>query len=256
MVGLAAACAVLLAPAARGADWKFSSSVNYDTGKYGTKDRAVSVYIPFTLKDYYRYGEVSFAAPYLYQNSNGQVTRVGGSSINARKKGTVTAVKTSESGPGDILVRGTYVLRKEGDRSFDLYLAGTLKLPTADKNKGLGTGEMDEGMGLEFAKKVSPGWTLLADGYYTIIGDPMGIDLNNQLSVDLGFYRQLTADLSFNFLYETRSALVSGNSDPRDISGTLDYRGHNGNHYIGGLLLGLSDGSPDIGLSFGFNRRF
>ncbi|OGR44503.1 MAG: hypothetical protein A2X35_00100 [Elusimicrobia bacterium GWA2_61_42] len=251
---LAAACALL--PAASAAeDWKVSSSVNYDTGKYGTSDRTDSVYIPFTLKRYYGYADLSVTVPWLRQSSTGRVTRVGGRPARAAGK-TQAPAGSCESGPGDILVRGGYVVKEEGPRSFDLSLAGLLKLPTANEHKGLGTGELDEGLGLELAKKISPRFTLLADGYYTIIGDPAGIDYSNQLSFDIGFSRPVAADLTLTVLYETRSALLDGNSDPRDLSFSLDYKAADGNRYSGGLLLGLSDGSPDAGLSAGVSRRF
>lgn len=251
----AAACAALLPAGVRGEDWKFSSSVNYDTGKYGARDRTDSIYIPFTLKRYYREGDLSATVPLLRQSSKGQVTRVGGKPVRAAK-GSGTAVNSSESGLGDIMVRGTFTIARDGPKSFDLAAAGKLKLPTANENKGLGTGEMDQGTGLEFGKELSPGLTLLADGYYTIIGDPDGTDYNNELSLDIGFNKALDQDLSLTVLYATQSAMLDGNADPREISGTLDYKSADGNHYFGGLLLGLSDGSPDVGLSAGLSRRF
>lgn len=250
------AALLLLTASAGAADWKFSSSVNYDTGKYGTSERTSSVYIPFTLKRDYGYADISLTVPYLRQSSTGLVTRVGGAPVRASGKRTTSAGGSSEAGLGDVLVRGGYVLKTESPRSFDLSLAWNLKLPTANRNKGLGTGEMDEGLGLEFAKKVSPGWTLLADAYYTIIGDPAGTDYDNQTAFDIGFYRPVAADLWLTALFETRSALVSGNADPRDVSCTLDYKSSDGNHYLGGLLLGLSDGSPAIGVTAGLSRRF
>jgi len=252
---LAAACAALPA-AARGADWEFDASANYDTGKYGTDKRADSVYIPFTFKDYYRFGEIAVTVPWLYQSSNGQLTRVGGLPVNPGKEGALSGRTTRESGPGDILVRGTYVIRTEDPRSFDLSLVGNLKLPTADKNKGLGTGELDQGLGAEFAKKISPWWSLRADGYYTIIGSPAGVNFNNQLAFDMGIFRELNKDLWLTALYETRSALVSGNADARDLRGTLAYKSPGGMQYTCGLVLGLSRGSPALGLSAGLSRRF
>jgi len=147
-------------------------------------------------------------------------------------------------------------LKKEGPKSFNLAAAGKLKLPTANETHGLGTGEIDQGAGLEFAKELNQDLTLLADGYYTIIGDPEGTDFNNQLAFDIGFYRPLNGKLGLTVLYETRSALADGNADPRELSGTLDYKSADGNQYTGGLLLGLSDGSPDLGLSVGLSRRF
>ncbi|MBU2573055.1 MAG: transporter [Elusimicrobia bacterium] len=246
-----------LPEAARETDWKFSSSVNYDTGKYGTPDRTNSVYIPFTLKRCYSNADLSVTAPYLRQSSAGQVTWVGGKPVQVGKgKGAASAGTTSESGLGDIMLRGAYTLKRDGPKSFGLGLSGKLKLPTANENKGLGTGEMDEGVGLEFAKEINPDWSLLAAGYFTIIGDPDGVDFNNQVSLDIGFYKTLRSDLGLTVFYQTQSAIVDGNADPRSVSGTLSYSAPDGLQFSGGLTLGLSDGSPDIGLSAGFSRRF
>ncbi|OGR70522.1 MAG: hypothetical protein A2089_05020 [Elusimicrobia bacterium GWD2_63_28] len=235
--------------------WKFSSSFNYDTGKYGTPDRTNSVYIPFTLKRYFADGDLSVTVPYLRQSSTGQVTWVGGKPVRVDKAPRAAAA-SSESGLGDIMLRGTYALMREGQKAFDLGLAGRIKLPTAEENKGLGTGEMDGGAGLEFAKEINAGWTLLADAYYTIIGDPEGVDYNNQLALDLGFYKALNEDLGLTVIYETQSAIGDGGADPRSVSGTLSYAASAGLRFTGGLTLGLSDGSPDAGLSAGFSRKF
>ena len=98
---LAAACALL--PAASAAeDWKVSSSVNYDTGKYGTSDRTDSVYIPFTLKRYYGYADLSVTVPWLRQSSTGRVTRVGGRPARAARCGawpTIEAPRKRTSPP-------------------------------------------------------------------------------------------------------------------------------------------------------------
>lgn len=261
LICLSAAAAVRAEPAPEtaGQDWKTSVSVNYDTGKYGTPDRTESIYIPFTLKRYYGDADLSATVSYVRQSSAGQVTWVGGKpTLVGTGKRAVTADPgtVTESGFGDILLRGTYALKRDGPGSFDLGLAGKLKLPTASEDKGLGTGEMDEGAGLEFGKEISPGWTLLADGYYTLIGDPAGVDFNDQLSLDIGFYRTLRANLGLTVLYETQGAIVDGNTDPRAVSGTLSYSAPGGAAFSCGLTLGLSDGSPDIGLSAGASRRF
>ncbi|MCX5793705.1 MAG: transporter [Elusimicrobia bacterium] len=213
------------------------------------------MYIPFTLKRYYANASFSATVPYLSQSSTGHTVWVGGSPArNARPGGA--AVTSGESGLGDIMLRAAYTLKREGPKSFDLALTGKLKLPTADEHKGLGTGEMDEGVGLEFAKEVTPRWSLLADGYYTIIGDPRGLDYNNQVALDVGFYRPLGNDLSLTVLYETQSAIVDGNADPRSLGGTLSYSPPAGLQLFCGLTLGMSDGSPDTGVSAGFSHKF
>ena len=254
-LGALLACAALLPAAAGAADWKFSSSLNYDTGKYGTSERTDSVYIPFTLKRYYTDYDLSVTVPYLSLSSTGLVTWVGGKPVRGTS-GTSTAANSDQAGLGDILLRGGYTLMREEPDTFDLALAAKLKLPTADEEKGLGTGEADIGAGLEFAKLVSPGWTFLADGYYTIIGEPAGAEFNNQLALDLGFYRELSESLGLTVLLEAQTPIVDGNDGPRSLSGTLSHSASESTQLTAGLLLGLSDGSPDAGVNIGFSKKF
>ncbi|MDA8243616.1 MAG: transporter [Elusimicrobia bacterium] len=240
-----------LALSAEARDWRFGAGAAYDSGKYGTGSRTDSLSFPFILTRYYRFGEVSAAAAWLRQSS-GRVTRVWG--LPARLPGA-GGPSSSESGPGDILLRGTLALKTEKDDAFDLALVGRLKLPTANKDKGLGTGELDQGAGLEFAKDIAGRWTLLLNGYYTIIGDPKNVNFNNELALSAGFRKRLNGALSLEGLYETRSALADGTDDPRDLRGLLTYTKADGDILSAGLLLGLSEGSPSVGLSLGFSRR-
>jgi len=252
---LALACAALPLPAAAAADWEFASAINFDSGKYGSEERTDSVYMPFTLKYNYAVADLSITVPYVRQSNKGLVTRVGGKLVRAAG-GTGAVIKSPESGLGDIIISGAGTLMLDGPRSFDLALAGRLKLPTASRNKGLGTGKIDAGAGLEFAKEITPALTLLSDGYYTIVGDPAGMDLNNEVMLDVGFYTPLFKNLGFTALYETRSAIVDGNSDPRSVSGTFSYSAPGGSQFAGGITLGLSDGSPGFGIGAGFSRQF
>lgn len=245
---------LLAAPPAGAWGWQFSSSVNYDTGKYGTSYRTDSLYIPLTLKRYYRRGYVSASASWLRQSTTGQTTRVNGAPVRVR--GGSANPTSAQSGPGDLLLRGTLALKSEARDSYDLALAGLLKLPTADREKGLGTGQMDQGFGLEFAKNIAGKWTLLLNGYYTIVGEPQGVDYNSQLALDAGVHKTFGDGFGLTVLYETRSALAAGSPDPRDVFAQLSYDRPNGLRYTGGLTLGLSEGSPDLGLSAGVSRKF
>jgi len=236
-------------------NWKFSTSIDYESGKYGTDTRSDSVYIPFTLKRYLGDWNASLTVPYLRQSSGGEVTNVGGRSARTGR-GPRSAATTTHSGLGDLVVRGGYDLIKENPQPFDLSLAAKIKLPTADEDKGLGTGKFDEGLGLEFGKRVVESWTVLADLYYTFIGDPSGTDLNNQVAGDIGFAYLPGEDLTTTVLFEGSNALVPGQPAPLDLRGILDYKLGEHVHVYGGVLAGLSNGSPDYGLSFGGSYRF
>lgn len=252
---LIAAAFAALTPGPAAADyWEFSSSLNYDTGKYGSNESVDSLYIPLTLRRCYPGANLSVTVPYLRQSSTGEVTRIDGQPARTAR-GDAGGTGT-QAGLGDILLSGSYALREDGPGTFGLAVTGRLKLPTASRDKGLGTGAVDETGGLEFSKEVTPRWTLLADGYYTIVGDTGDEDFDNQIAVDLGVFRPLRDNVSLVVLYETRNAIISGGSDPRSVSGTLNYSSPSGVRFNGGLALGLSDGSPAIALSAGFSRKF
>ena len=249
-------CAV--APAARAADrsWKVSSSLNYESGDYGTGTRSSSLYVPFTLKRYWGDWTASLTIPYVSQTSNGQVRNVGGRPMKISGARASAGATTTQSGLGDVIARGGYDLMEDDPQPFDLTVVAKVKLPTASSSKGLGTGKLDAGGGLEFAKLVAPGWTLLADAYFTAIGSPSGQKLNNEVEVDAGVTRKIAENLTATGLLEASNALVTGQPAPRDLRGILDYNLTEQARVFCGVMLGLSKGSADYGFSLGGSYRF
>ena len=74
--------------------------------------------------------------------------------------------------------------------------------------------------------------------------------------MDFGASHTLEKDWTLTVLFEGGNALVSGEPAPRDLRGTLDYKLGEQSRIFGGVLLGLSDGSPDYGVSLGGSYRF
>lgn len=250
---LALLLAALAAPAAA-ADWRFSSSVNYETGKYGGGASVDTVSVPFTLKRYFRDTDISLTVPWVSQSSTGEVTRAGGRPLRAAPGAAPR--RGSNSGIGDAVVRGAYRIKRDGPGSFGFALAGKLKLPTANEEKGLGTGELDQGAGFDFDKELNQRWTLLAGGFYTIVGDPEGADYNNSLETYFGLLRPLGGGLALTVLYETSSALLDGAADPRLVYAELSGPLKGGEGWTCGLGLGLSEGSPALALGAGVWKKF
>lgn len=240
---------------ASGHDWKLSTSLNYESGTYGTSTRSSSLYVPFTIKRAWDDWHASLTLPYVSLSTDRQVANVGGRPARIRK-GPAGTARDTQSGPGDAVLRGGYALFREDAHRVDLTVIGKIKAPTADKDKGLGTGEFDEGLGLEFAKLVMADWTLIADLAYTVIGDPSTTDLNNQTAVDIGFSHALQKDLTLTVLFEGSNALVSGEPHPMDLRGIFDYKLSERGALFGGGLIGLTDGSPDLGFTLGGRYRF
>lgn len=243
-------------PALAEYDWKITAEASFDTGKYGTDTRTDTLYLPLTVKRYFSTGDVSLTLPYIFQRSSGIVTVQEGAVFKTKPKAAQTNVKT-RSGVGDVLLKGSYYLLDEGKNApLSLYAVGKIKFPTADDKKGLGTGEFDEGAGLELSKKVTDGTSLFADFYYTIIGAPTGTNLNNRFFYDIGVSKELSPGYTLTVLYEDSTPLQSGNAHLRDIAATIEYRVTKDTRVFGGVTAGLTSSSPQAGLNAGVSVLF
>ncbi len=228
-------------------DWRVSTSVNYETGDYGTGVNSETWYVPVTVKRYFSSGDVSVTVPYV-QTSGAGVTTIDGSVFPIGGGGT----PETNSGLGDIIIRGSYYLLSESKEvPFDLNVTGKLKVPTADDSRGLGTGEFDTGVGLEFSKSLKSGFTGYFDVYYTAIGDPPGLELEDRVSFDLGLSAPLAPKWAVSAFYEESTPLVKSNPHLRDFLVSFEFKADSRTKVFFGAVLGLNEASPDYGLSAG-----
>lgn len=234
-------------------DWRLSSSLNYESGTYGTGVRSSSFYIPFTVKRTFGNAFASVTLPYVSQSTDGGVSNVGGKFVKTGRGG---ASRTTQSGLGDVIARAGYDVMVEDPQPIDLAVVAKFKLPTAQRSKGLGTGEFDAGVGVEGAKTVAPGWTVLTDLYFTLIGDPPGLDLNNQIAADVGVAHLISEGLTGTLLLGGSNAIYPGGSAVVDMRALLAYRVNDTASINGGLLAGLSQAASDYGFSLGGTLRF
>jgi hypothetical protein len=113
-----------------------------DSGKYGGKKRSTFLSFPATL-GYDHDGVIaSVSVPYVLQRTHGNVVRVGGRVVRVGGKAQHQA--KTEGGLGDILVDAGYYVVDSQDEVPYLLLDGEIKIPTADDERGLGTGAPDE----------------------------------------------------------------------------------------------------------------
>jgi hypothetical protein len=157
-----------------------------------------------------------------------------------------------------VLLIGRYYLYTEQENGIlpSVMISGRVKAPTADRDRGLGTGEWDEGGGLGLTKLLTDRLVALADAGYTFIGDPNGVDLRNQWSYDVGLGYYFRPTLLGSVYYEEARAVVSGFQNPRDIFAGLSWRITQNFRLNAGLEKGLSTGAPEYGASIGASLRF
>jgi hypothetical protein len=158
---------------------------------------------------------------------------------------------------GDIVVRGRYYVVDEGAWTPTIAVRAHVKAPTADAARGLGTGRPDEGVGVEISRSFGRGVMAMADGGYTTIGRPAGVEYQNTWWYDVGVARNIGSDaVNLSVFFAESRAIVAGLANPRDILVALNVRGASGWRIQLAGEKGLSDGSPDHGVTFGAARRF
>lgn len=259
---VAIALVLLGAVPARAQDepWRsFSNSVNYSVGDYGTGKDTSLVYIPFTL------GVtpldrlwLTLTVPYIHQTTQNVVITGGGVAARngAGGKFARPARSTTESGLGDVLLKGSYVLVREQDLIPEIAPYVKIKFPTADEDRGLGTGEFDETVGVDLSKRLIEtlfGYLTLS---YTFIGDPPGTDFRNSFGWSIGAAYAVMPPLSvFGFL-EGSTAIARGQADPVELRVGAEYKLTKALKLTGSVTRGLTDGAADWGVSAGLALRF
>lgn len=247
------------AMAAEQQNWQLSSSLTYESGTYGTSTRSETVYIPFTLKRLFDQGDLSLTVPFLILRTTGETTLVDGRPQRirpGRKTDLAPTGTVTKGGLGDMLLKGRYYVVDEHGLLPTIALAAKVKFPTADDSQGLGTGKFDEGFGVEVSRRFLERFIGYFDLSYTIIGSPAGTDLRNQTAYDLGLGYQFTPQLLGSAFYEERTALLTGQPNPRSVLFTGDYKVTQAFRLNAAVEAGLSSGAPNYGLTAGVGVRF
>jgi len=238
----------------------FATSVNYSVGDYGTGQDTTLLYVPFTL-GVRPLGRLwlELTVPYIYQSNENVVLTGGGVAVrNDKVHGKLArpARSTTESGLGDVLAKASYVVVDEGEIIPEIRPYLKIKFPTADRDRGLGTGEYDETVGVDLSKRVVGGLFGFLTLAYTFIGDPPGTNLHDSFGWSVGAAYAVTTPLSVFAFLDGATAVSPGQDDPLELRVGAEYRLTRNVKFTGSVVRGLSNGSPDWGLSAGLALRF
>ena len=256
-------------------NWQVGFSPTYSSGDYGTASTTNITYLPLAIRRLFDNGDITFTMPYICVHGDGAVTVLSGvpnrvsksdsssttsSSSTGKGKnkqpGNVEPTSSTDCGIGDLILRGRYYLVDEVGWVPTIAVTGRIKFPTADSDRGLGTGRFDESFGVEVTKKLVGSWLGFVDFGYTLIGDPPDVNLRNQWYYDLGVGYNVTKKLLVSMYYEEYRALIEDLSNPRDLLFALNYKATSSLRFNASFLVGLSDGAPDYMLTGGISWRF
>src|SRR5260221_2740169 len=147
MAGCAFALGTGAAFSSYGADGELSAGlgVNYSSGKYGTSADTRILSIPLSARYATDLWTLKLTVPYLSVTGPANVVPgVGRIDSSGRPRRRTFAGTTTESGLGDTVASATYNAYYDAATKRGLDLTGRLKLPTAEADKGLGTGSADQ----------------------------------------------------------------------------------------------------------------
>lgn len=233
--------------------FKFSTGVDYTTGDYGGSTDTDILYVPFTVK--YEHGPWfgGVTVPYIRIEGDGSV--VGGSdgTVITKKNGKTKTVNgnsvpdvTTESGLGDIVGQLGYSFFLNHKTLPLVDLIGKIKFPTADEDKGLGTGEFDYSIQADVSKRIGR-WTPFGTLGYRYIGEPSGTELNNIFFASLGAGYQLQEHWSAGLIMDYRQSTSDSTDDPLEFTPYTTWKPHRDLALTGYGVFGATDGSPDYG---------
>jgi hypothetical protein len=276
---VAAILGLLLMPAigaAQDEQWQFGSAPSFSSGKYGTDTRTDVLYTPMTARRLFTDGDLTFVFPFICIWGDGSVTVVNESAVRQQRVSTSGATTTDRSGRsvgtsgttassasgrncgmGDIIVRGRYFLVDENAWMPTIAVRAHVKAPTASAARYLGTGRPDEGVGIEVSRTIAGGPMAMVDGGYTFIGKPAGVNYSNTWWYGVGIGQDLIKNVvNLSLFFEEDRAIVPGFANSRDVLAAVSVKSASGWRLQLSGEIGLSDGAPDHGVTFGASRRF
>lgn len=242
LLGIGTICA---GPMAYAQSFSVSAGAEFTTGDYGGGTDTDVFYAPLSLG--LDADDWSFRASIPYLELSGPGIFLGEDLPLVRDvRAPVRMANEDVSGFGDLSLRVTKTTRLDSGGKWELDLTGRVKLPTADENDGLGTGETDYSASADLIRNVGA-WSMFAGGGYRINGNPEGRDLNDIAFGSLGAVRYTQSGSSWGVAYDFSQAASDGVDDAHELSTWLSFGlGSDVRLQLYGLS-GLSDGGPDYG---------
>lgn len=217
----------------------FTTGVDYSRGDYGTGSDTEIIVAPISAR--LRMGDLRLTATIPWLQIDGASSIVGGDGAVIIDP---NAPRTKRNGLGDLTLGAAYAI-PEDRLGFGLDLSTRVKVPTASRSKGLGTGKVDVSVAAEVSKSIGA-VTPFIKGGYRFPGDPTGIDLHN------AFFGSAGASVSIG------KALLMGSYDYRAAASDFSKDSHEMFGAVSGPVsdrlsltlygtAGLSKGAPDYG---------
>jgi hypothetical protein len=267
----------LISATAQAEEHSYSAGLGFEfaSGRYGTGVRTESIYAPFTAA-FYPTDRLGFSLeiPYVYQSSSAVNTGVyrgaTGGMMHAQQRsqsmsgsmgnGMISSSAGADSqgahdGLGDITAKAGYVVVPEGDLMPKLRPYLTVKFPTGDSSRGLGTGAFDEGVAVELSKWLG-NWYSFAEAGYVFQGRSSILPVRDYVSYDAGGGYLVREKFLPMLIVKGATPPVQGSSDLLEVRLKMKYQLTQTMFLEGYLSKGMTANSPDYGSGLAVSYDF
>jgi hypothetical protein len=226
--------------------YSLTTGLDYSSGGYGASDNTDMWYAPVTLKYMRGPSTLKVTVPYLRITSPATGATLIGYDAEGRPIYSGGTGRKTEEGLGDVVLSYSHNLFEKPQRGFLVDLGAKVKLPTADKNKGLGSGKADYGVFTDVYYLAGPATPFVTVGY-RVLGDPAGIDLRNVWQGTLGLAYKLSDRNSMGAMWDLRQASTATGDGISELTAYWAHKLGDGFKLQAYGVAGFSNASPDYG---------
>lgn len=229
--------AALALPASAG-QLSTSIGLDYSSGDYGTHETSETWYMPIVGK--YETGPLALklTVPYL---------RITNPSVGPDGEPLPGGCDKTESGLGDVVGSAGYAVL-DGTQAGGLLVdvVGKVKLPTADEDKCLGTGETDYSVQFDVAKALGAVTAFGTLGWKKF-GDPSGVNFRDPVYASVGAATKLAPATTLGAAYDWREKVTSRGDELSELAVFVTQKLDDAWKLQAYAVRGFSDASPDWG---------
>lgn len=220
----------------------FTAGVDFSRGDFGADAATETLSTPFSARADVGDFRFSIGASWLQITGPGGVV-ADGVIIDGAAAGEIE----QNSGFGDLTLGVNYNIPTEVTGNWLVQLQGRLKVPTADEDQGLGTGELDGGVAVDVAYSFGK-FTPFTTVGFRWRGDPEGADLNNTFNVSVGGSYSLGSGYAVLASYDFREATTDTADESQEIFGALTGPINDQLRWTLYSSVGFTDGAPNGGV--------
>jgi len=228
--------------------WTGTAGVTDTNAAYGTRNNT-NVFLALTTlslsNDNFKF---TASLPYVRISGRGLLVFDANGNpivINRRANGPTDV----RSGWGDLSLSASYTIPPSVLADFQVRITGITKLPSSPARRRLNTGEADFGMNIDVSRSFGD-WTPFVTVGYLNRGQPAGFTFYDTSSVAVGASYMLRDNLvavaSYDFDSADAPQVVAGH----EFMGSLSWIQSDKLTLTSYGTVGLSSGSPDIGIGF------